>query len=267
MSRSQDEFERIPRVRASARSLHQFARKVEELCQRLATTSRAALSVFLRYGLSNRCVLPIRGTGEMYFAQQGGRDLDMNVKDFSATSTDTQTTTRMSRHNWKTTMGCIAKQTAMYAIVVAMSYCFFQFSHRYLLQTVQVDGLSMSPTLPNEKCYLLNRIVYMIREPKTKDIVVLKDPETQGFAIKRIIARPGESVFMVGGKVFVNGSLVSESYLEKNTMTFTAGQYRAAMWVCGENQYFVLGDNRDNSADSRVYGVVPRQNILGMVTP
>ena len=192
--------------------------------------------------------------------------LDMNDMDIS-TSTDTQIIARKSRRHWKMIMFSIVKQGAIYAFVVAMSYGFFQFSHRYLLQTVQVDGLSMSPTLPNAQCYLLNRIVYMIREPKAKDIVVLKDPETDGFAIKRIIARPGESVFMVGGKVFVNGSLISESYLEKDTKTYKAGQYRAVMWVCGQNQFFVLGDNRDNSADSRVYGVVPRQNILGMVTP
>lgn len=161
----------------------------------------------------------------------------------------------------------IFKQCCIYLVVVVLSYGFFQFSHRYLLQTVQVDGMSMSPTLPNAKCYLLNRIVYMIREPKLKDIVVLKDPETDDFAIKRVIARSGDSVFMKNGQVFVNGNLLSESYLERDTKTFTAGKYRAALWVCGDNQFFVLGDNRNNSADSRVYGVVPRQNILGMVTP
>jgi signal peptidase I len=159
------------------------------------------------------------------------------------------------------------KQFCIYLVVVVLSYGFFQFSHKHLLQTVQVDGLSMSPTLPNAKCYLLNRVVYMIREPNLKDIVVLEDPETHGFAIKRVIARPGDSVFLKNGQVFVNGCLLSESYLERDTKTFTAGQHRAALWVCGDNQFFVLGDNRNNSADSRVYGVVPRQNILGMVTP
>lgn len=154
-----------------------------------------------------------------------------------------------------------------YACVAVATYGFFQFSHRYLVQTVQVDGLSMSPTLPNHKCYLLNRVVYWLREPKSQEIVVLRDPETNGCAVKRIVARPGDSVFVKGGRLYVNGRLLDEPYLEPGTRTFASEHYRAQMWICGVNQYFVLGDNRDNSADSRIYGAVPRANILGMVTP
>jgi signal peptidase I len=154
-----------------------------------------------------------------------------------------------------------------YLCVAVLTYGFFQFSHRYLVQTVQVDGLSMSPTLPDRKCYLLNRIVYLLREPKPQDIVVLRDPETNGCAVKRIVARPGDSVFVKDGRLYVNGKLLDEPYLETGTRTFANEHYRAQLWICGVNQYFVLGDNRDNSADSRVYGAVPRGNILGMVTP
>jgi signal peptidase I len=189
---------------------------------------------------------------------------DDNITDEISTQTQF---TKKPNQTFQARLASIFKQCCIYLVVVVLSYGFFQFSHKHLLQTVQVDGLSMSPTLPNGKCYLLNRVVYMIREPNLKDIVVLEDPETHDFAIKRVIARPGDSVFMKNGQVFVNGKLLSESYLERDTKTFTAGQYRAALWVCGDNQFFVLGDNRNNSADSRVYGVVPRQNILGMVTP
>jgi signal peptidase I len=171
------------------------------------------------------------------------------------------------RINYSDVAWRVAKQGFVYLFIFVLSYGFFQFANRHLLQTVQVDGASMSPTMPNAKCYLLNRVVYMIREPKTSEIVVLKDPETEGFAVKRVIARPGDAVFMEKGRVFVNGQLLNEKYLENGTKTFTMGCYDAQLWVCGQNQYFVLGDNRDNSADSRIYGVVPRQNILGMVTP
>jgi signal peptidase I len=171
------------------------------------------------------------------------------------------------RRNYAWWVGQILKQVVIYLFVVAITYGFFQFSHRYLLQTVQVDGCSMSPTLPNEKCYLLNRVVYLIREPKPTDIVVLRDPENSGYAVKRIVARPGDSVYVKGGQLFVNGKALNEPYLEPGTRTFADARYRSQLWICGQNQYFVMGDNRNNSADSRVYGAVPRQNILGLVTP
>jgi signal peptidase I len=161
----------------------------------------------------------------------------------------------------------VLKHGLIYLALAVVTYGFFQFSHQHLLQTVQIEGCSMAPTLPNAKCYLLNRVVYLIREPKPTEIVVLRDPETNGFAIKRIVARPGDSVYVKGGQIFVNGKLMAEPYLERGTKTFTSARFRAQMWICGVDQYFVLGDNRNNSADSRIYGAVPRQNILGMVTP
>jgi len=154
-----------------------------------------------------------------------------------------------------------------YLCVAILTYGFFQFSHRYLVQTVQVDGVSMSPTLQNAQCYFLNRVIYLIREPRVEDIVVLRDPETNGCAVKRIVARPGDSIYLKDGHVYVNGKALAEDYLTPGTKTYTSDHYRAQMWICGVDQYFVLGDNRNNSADSRVYGAVPRANILGMVTP
>ena len=161
----------------------------------------------------------------------------------------------------------LAKQGMIYLLLVVVTYGFFQFSHLYLVQTVQVDGCSMSPTLPNAKCYLLNRLVFLIREPKPEDIVVLRDPEDNGYAVKRIVARPGDSVYVKGGQLFVNGKLLWEPYLDRGTKTFAGPHYRSQMWICGLNQYFVLGDNRNNSIDSRIYGAVPAQNILGTVSP
>ena len=65
----------------------------------------------------------------------------------------------------------------------------------------------------------------------------------------------------------MNGKLLQEPYLKRGTKTFAGPKHSAEFWVCGTNRYFVLGDNCDNSADSRLYGAVPRQNILGMVSP
>jgi len=169
--------------------------------------------------------------------------------------------------DWRGLPRRMARHTVSYLVILVAAYGFYQFSHKYLLQSVQVDGNSMLPTLPNASSYLLNRLVYLLREPKPSEIVVLRDPETSGYAVKRIVATPGDSVFVKGGQLFVNGKLLPEPYLERGTKTFASPHYRAQMWVCGLNQYFVLGDNRNQSADSRIYGAVPRQNILGLVTP
>ena len=79
--------------------------------------------------------------------------------------------------------------------------------------------------------------------------------------------KQGDAVYVKGGHLFVNGKLLDEPYLPPGTQTYPGPHCREQMWVCGMNQYFVLGDNRNNSADSRIYGAVPGQNILGLVVP
>jgi len=152
-------------------------------------------------------------------------------------------------------------------LVAALAFGSFQFCTHYVLQSVQVVGASMSPTLHDSERYVLNRWVYHVREPQLKDIVVLRDPVDNGYAIKRIVARQGDSVHLKGGQIFVNGKLLNEPYLPAGTPTYPNPNYREQFLVCGMGKYFVLGDNRNNSADSRIYGAVPRQNILGLVVP
>lgn len=164
-------------------------------------------------------------------------------------------------------LGRIIKQVLECMVVAGLAYACFQLGRRYVLQSVQVAGSSMLPTLPDSNRYLLNRLAYLFREPKPKDIVVLRDPEDKGYAVKRIVAKPGDSVYVRGGQIFVNGTLLQEPYLEPGTKTFASPKYSAQFWICGAHQYFVLGDNRNNSTDSRIYGAVPQQNILGIVSP
>jgi signal peptidase I len=169
------------------------------------------------------------------------------------------------RRDYRLLLGRLGKQGLIYLIIFAAAYGFFRLSHRYVLHVVQVDGVSMAPTLRDGQCYFLNRLIYSFRDPKPMDIVTLQDPEDQGFAVKRIVAQPGDRIYLNEGQLFVNGKALVEPYLERNTKTFPDARYRAQLWICGQNQYFMLGDNRNRSTDSRLYGAVPRKNILGMI--
>jgi signal peptidase I len=162
----------------------------------------------------------------------------------------------------------IIHQLVSCLLVAAVAYGCFQFITHFILQSVQVVGGSMSPTLHDSERYVLNRWVYHIREPQPKDIVVLRDPEDKCYAVKRIVAQQGDQVFVnKEGEIFVNGKLLNEPYLPPGTKTFVNARVSEQLWVCGANRFFVLGDNRNNSADSRSYGAVPRQDILGLVLP
>jgi signal peptidase I len=141
---------------------------------------------------------------------------------------------------------------------------YFFISH-FVLQSVKVVGRSMVPSLYDSQHYLLNRWIYYVRSPRQSDIVVLRDPSDNGYSVKRVIAAPGDSIYLKDGNVYVNGCKLRETYLAPGTPTFTDTKHHDQLILCGKGQYFVLGDNRMNSIDSRNYGPVPRQNILGPI--
>jgi signal peptidase I len=148
--------------------------------------------------------------------------------------------------------------------LAAMALVSYLIISHFILQSVQIVGVSMVPTLRDSEKYLLNRWIYHFRAPKYNDVVVLRDPVDQGFAVKRVIATAGDRVELRDGKVYVNGRKLQEPYLAPGTPTFPYSKPNDS-FTLGKDQYFVLGDNRKNSADSRTYGPVPRRSILGMI--
>jgi signal peptidase I len=150
------------------------------------------------------------------------------------------------------------------AVIVLGFACYYFISH-FCLQSVKVVGRSMVPTLSDSQRYLLNRWIYYFRPPQRQEVVVLCDPSDHGFSVKRVIAAAGDSVYLKDGCVYVNGRKLDEPYLLPGTPTFTFSALKEQLFKCGRDQYFVLGDNRNNSVDSRTYGLVPRQNILGQI--
>ncbi|HOC55904.1 MAG TPA: signal peptidase I [Verrucomicrobiota bacterium] len=127
-----------------------------------------------------------------------------------------------------------------------------------------VEGASMEPTYPPGTHLYGTPIATPLERG---DVVLLKDGKA-GYAVKRIIGLPGESVQLWRGCVFVNRQLLVEPYLPKHTYTCPVDQARrGAAFVLRAREYFLLGDNRLHSEDSRVYGPVARSQIKRRVPP
>lgn len=120
-----------------------------------------------------------------------------------------------------------------------------------------VDGSSMAPNFATGQFIIASRISYLLGEPQRGDVVVFHSPENNGKdLIKRIIGLPGDTVTVNGGQVLVNGTPLDEPYIDE------APRYPDQLTV-GTGEYYVLGDNRNNSRDSHRFGPVPKQNLIG----
>jgi signal peptidase I len=125
-----------------------------------------------------------------------------------------------------------------------------------------VDGQSMEPTLHNQEFIVVNKTAYLFQSPARGDIVVFRYPRDLDIDyIKRIIAIPGDIVSIIGHTVVVNGNILHEPYLNKS---LGESPYPPMLKrIVAPNNYFVLGDNRDESSDSRYWGYLPREDIIG----
>ena len=169
------------------------------------------------------------------------------------------------RSKTRSAVSSLARQAAQFLAIALLALGSYLLISHFFLQSVTVVGVSMFPTLHDSDRYLLNRWVFYVRPPRRADVVVIRDPMDNGFSVKRIVAAAGDSVCVKEGRVFVNGRQIDEPYLPSGTQTYAAAGHAEQSFQCNPGQYFLLGDNRNFSVDSRAYGPVPRQNILGLV--
>ncbi len=158
------------------------------------------------------------------------------------------------------------RHNALFVVALVCLLCLasYYLISRFCISSVQVSGRSMQPTLHDGERYLLNRLCYLYREPLPGEVVVIRDPGHKDFAVKRIVAGPSDRVSFEAGHVVVNGKELKETYLASGTETLLP-QSKPHLVVLGRNQYFVLGDNRNMSEDSRFYGAINRSQIVGPI--
>ena len=132
------------------------------------------------------------------------------------------------------------------------------FGVRLGVQNFRVEGLSMEPTLHNNQYLIVNKLSYRFTEPQRGDIVVFRFPhDPRRDFIKRIVALPGEAVEVRSGRVFINEQLLDEPYVRSPPL------YGYSRRVVPDDEYFVLGDNRNNSSDSAAWGWLPQEYVIG----
>ncbi|HEX9037772.1 MAG TPA: signal peptidase I [Ktedonobacterales bacterium] len=146
--------------------------------------------------------------------------------------------------------------------VVLTALVFFVVT--FTARPYRVEGVSMQPGLRSGELVVVSQIAYDFgAQPQRGDVVVLHPPsDPSAVYVKRIIGLPGDVLFITPDAVYVNDHKLNEPYIQLIDPNSAENQPLGKI-VLGDGQYFVMGDNRQNSTDSRAFGYVPRQNIIG----
>lgn len=153
--------------------------------------------------------------------------------------------------------------------IVLISFVIIAPIRYFLIQPFYVKGASMEPNFYDHEYLIVDEISYRFEDPQRGEIIVFRYPKNpQEFFIKRIVAFPGEKVQIKDGNVLVfneknpEGTILKEVYLEPNVKTYSLSE---DIITLGPSEYFVLGDNRNASKDSRSFGPVDKSFIIGRV--
>jgi len=157
------------------------------------------------------------------------------------------------------------RQGHILVCVALWSTIAFLFIHRFVVSAVVIDGRSMLPTLfPGQQC-IVNGWLPHFRDYQRGDLVVIRDDTRGDYMVKRIVGLPNEQLLIKDGRVMVDGFPLRESYLSARTYTDAIEHTPSVIKLSGD-EYFVLGDNRALSEDSRFYGPIGRSKLIGLIS-
>lgn len=129
---------------------------------------------------------------------------------------------------------------------------------RFAVQNFRIEGFSMEPNFHDGQYLFVNKLVYMLHPPERGDVVVFVPPNNNSRDfIKRVIGLPGDRIEIRSGVVFINGEALNEAY------PLNPASYSTGSLVIPPDEYFVLGDNRNQSSDSHAWGTVSKKSIIG----
>ncbi|HBK34140.1 TPA: signal peptidase I [Candidatus Uhrbacteria bacterium] len=157
----------------------------------------------------------------------------------------------------------------IFKLTCAITFAFI-FIRSFVVEPGIVDGVSMEPNFFDSQVFFINKFDLLFHSPDRGDVVQASIPSLKEVVIKRVIGLPGEQVTIRLNQVFVTGMdgktfLLGETYLPEGTVTRNWNGSAQTFDILKENEYFLLGDNRDESTDSREYGPVTRDHIFGLV--
>lgn len=149
--------------------------------------------------------------------------------------------------------------------IVAISLAIIIPIRYFLIQPFYVIGASMEPNFADYNYLIIDELTFRFQEPQRGEVVVLRNPQNRSeFFIKRVIGLPGDTVRIEQGKVYVNDAILDESaYLADDVVTSSFNGYQTI--TLNNDEYFVVGDNRTHSLDSRRFGPVHKSSIVGRV--
>lgn len=153
-----------------------------------------------------------------------------------------------------------------YFIMVILAVLLLVFIRTMVLNIYKVPSESMEPTIAAGEYILASPLSYKISEPERGDIIVFKCPENGETMVKRIVGMPGETIAMTRGTLFIDGTEISENYITKDWSKWVDETNNSTQLTeINKDEYFVMGDNRMDSYDSRYWGTVPADNIITKV--